>query len=213
MVIYLIRHGETDWNTKRLLQGSTDIPLNQSGVEVARQTAEGLKDVKFDLIFTSPLKRAVETAEIIRGDRKIPIILEERLQEIGFGPYEGLCCLKDEWNIPDPDFINFFARPDAYVPPKGGESIRHLCERTTEFLQEVVQTPDYQDKTILLSGHGAVVKGLLSSITITDLKDFWNGGVHKNCGVSILDVENGKITLRQENVIYYDEKRNLNYFE
>lgn len=213
MVIYLIRHGETDWNTRRLLQGATDIPLNQNGIEVARLTAIGLKDVNFDLIFTSPLKRAKETAEIIRGDRNIPIIEEERLKEISFGPYEGLCCQKEGWNIPDPDFVNFFANPGEYVPPKGGESILHLCERTTEFLQELVSHPDYQDKTILLSGHGAVVKGLLSSFTITDMKDFWNGGVHKNCAVSILDVEQGVITLRQENVIYYDEARSSNYFE
>ncbi len=213
MVIYLIRHGETDWNTKRLLQGATDIPLNQNGIEVAQLTAEGLRDVEFDLIFTSPLKRALETAKIIRGERKIPIIPDARLREISFGPYEGLCCQKEGWNIPDPDFGNFFMNPGEYVPPKGGESIRHLCERTTQFLQELIHHPDYQDKTILLSGHGAVVKGLLSSITITDLKDFWNGGVHKNCGVSILDVDAGKVTLRQENVIYYDEERSSNYFE
>ena len=213
MVIYLIRHGETDWNTKRLLQGATDIPLNQNGIEVAQLTAEGLREAAFDLIFTSPLKRARETAEIIRGERKIPIIPDERLREISFGPYEGLCCQKDGWNIPDPDFGNFFMNPGEYVPPEGGESIRHLCERTTEFLQELIHHPDYQDKTILLSGHGAVVKGLLSSITITDLKDFWSGGVHKNCGVSILDVDAGKITLRQENVFYYDEARSSNYFE
>ena len=213
MVIYLIRHGETDWNTKRLLQGATDIPLNQNGIEVAQLTAEGLREVAFDVIFTSPLKRARETAEIIRGERKIPIIPDERLREISFGPYEGLCCQKDGWNIPDPDFGNFFMNPGEYVPPEGGESIRHLCERTTEFLQELIHHPDYQDKTILLSGHGAVVKGLLSSVIITDLKDFWSGGVHKNCGVSILDVDAGKITLRQENVIYYDEARSSNYFE
>lgn len=213
MVIYLIRHGETDWNTKRLLQGATDIPLNQNGIEVARLTAEGLKNVDFDLILTSPLKRARKTAEIIRGNRKIPIVEEERLREISFGPYEGLCCQKEGYNIPDPDFMNFFYNPGAYVPPKGGESIKHLCERTTELLQELVHTSGYQDKTILLSGHGAVVKGILSSITITDMKDFWNGGVHKNCGVSILDVDRGVITIRQENVIYYDEARSTNYFE
>ncbi|MCI8598739.1 MAG: histidine phosphatase family protein [Lachnospiraceae bacterium] len=213
MVIYIIRHGETDWNTKRLLQGATDIPLNENGIEVARLTAKGLEDVDFDLIFTSPLKRAKETAEIIRGNRKIPLVEEERLREVSFGPFEGLCCKKENWNIPDPKFVYFFTNPGEYTPPEGGESIRHLCERATEFLQELLHNPDYQDKTILLSGHGAVVKALLSSITITDLKDFWNGGVHKNCGVTILDVEQGKITLRQENVIYYDEARSSNYFE
>jgi len=213
MVIYLIRHGETAWNTKGLLQGSTDIPLNQNGIEVAELTAEGLKDVPFDLIFTSPLIRARQTAEILRGDRDIPILVDERLKEISFGPYEGHCCRKDGYDIPDPDFNLFFTDPVNYKPPKGAESIVHLCERTTEFLRELVENPAYQDKTILISGHSAVVKGLLSSLTITDLKDFWNGGVHKNCGVTILDVRDGKLSIRQENVIYYDEARSINYFE
>ena len=87
MQIYIIRHGETEWNTKRLLQGATDIPLNQNGVEVAKLTSEALKEVPFDIIYTSPLKRAVETAEIMRGDREIPVILVDRLKEISFGPY------------------------------------------------------------------------------------------------------------------------------
>lgn len=207
MVIYLIRHGETEWNTKRLLQGTTNIPLNQNGIQVAHLTAEGLKDVPFDMIYTSPLQRARKTAEIIRGDRQIPLYEEERLKEISFGPFEGLCCSEEGYNIPDPQFVNFFRNPGAYAPPEGGESILHLCERTGEFLMELVNRPDYQNKTILISAHGAVVKALLHSATNGKLQDFWNGGVHKNCGVSILDVKDGVITLRQENVLYYDETK------
>ena len=67
MKVYLIRHGETDWNSVRKLQGQTDIRLNDYGIELAKLTAEGLKDVDFDLIYSSPLIRAVETAEIIKG--------------------------------------------------------------------------------------------------------------------------------------------------
>jgi len=211
MVIYLIRHGETDWNNKRLLQGAIDIPLNQNGIEVAEITSEALKDVPFDVIYTSPLSRAKQTAEIMRRDRKIPIIEDARLQEISFGPYEGLCISRENYSIPDPAFMNFFINPANYVPVEGAESISHLCERTTEILLEIANCSEYQNKTILLSAHGAAVKGILSSITITDLKDFWGDGVHKNCAVSILDVENGKISLRQENVIYYDEARSTNY--
>ena len=213
MRIYLIRHGETEWNTKRLLQGATDIPLNENGIEVAKITSEALKDVPFDVIYTSPLARAVQTAEILRGERKIPIIRDDRLKEISFGPYEGLCCSKEGYSIPDPGFVKFFSDPGHYTPPEGGESIAELCVRTTDFLTELIENPDNQDKTILVSGHGAVVKGLLSSLTITDLKDFWNGGVHKNCGVSIIEVEQGEARIVQENVIYYDRKRSSNYFE
>ena len=66
---------------------------------------------------------------------------------------------------------------------------------------------------MLISAHGALVKALLSSLLITDLKDFWKGGVHKNCAVSIIDVEHGTASVRQENVIYYDKTRSINYFE
>ena len=213
MLIYIIRHGETDWNTKRLLQGATDIPLNQNGIEVARLTAKALKDVPFDVIYTSPLSRAVQTAEIMRRDRDIPIIPDERLKEISFGPYEGLCCAKEGYSIPDPKFVNFFSDPAHYTPPEGGETVAELAVRTTDFLTELIENPQNREKTILLSGHGACVKGLLSSLTISDLKDFWKGGVHKNCGVSIVEVKDGQAKVLQENVIYYDEKRSTNYFE
>ena len=89
MKIYLIRHGETDWNLEQRLQGATDIPLNENGLELARETAQGLKEVPFDLIYTSPLKRAKQTAEILRGERDIPLIEEPRIREICFGIYEG----------------------------------------------------------------------------------------------------------------------------
>lgn len=81
MDIYLIRHGETDWNKEKKLQGVTDIPLNAYGIELAEKTAEGLKDVPFDRIYTSPLIRAKKTAEIIRGNRPIDLVVKEELKE------------------------------------------------------------------------------------------------------------------------------------
>ena len=90
MDIYLIRHGETDYNREKRLQGETDIPLNSRGIELAQMTAQGMKGLHFDRVYTSPLVRAVKTAEIIRGDRDIPIIPTDGLKEISFGDYEGL---------------------------------------------------------------------------------------------------------------------------
>lgn len=90
MKLYIIRHGETDWNVKRRFQGRADIPLNEEGRRLARITSEALKETAFTKIYTSPLKRAYETAMIIKGDRDIPVIEEPRIIEIGFGEYEGL---------------------------------------------------------------------------------------------------------------------------
>lgn len=70
MEIYLIRHGETEWNTLRKLQGRSDTELNEVGIQLAQMTSKALEDIPFDVIYTSPLKRAKKTAEIMKGDRE-----------------------------------------------------------------------------------------------------------------------------------------------
>ena len=80
MKLYIVRHGETDWNNEKKLQGRSDVPLNDYGRELAYITSEALKDVKFDAIYSSPLIRAYETATILKGDRDIEII---RMTDLG----------------------------------------------------------------------------------------------------------------------------------
>ena len=89
MLLYVVRHGVTAWNRLRKVQGRADIPLAEEGVRLAKKTGEALQNVPFDLCFSSPLKRAVQTAEYILGDRKIPVITDERIQEIDFGSSGG----------------------------------------------------------------------------------------------------------------------------
>lgn len=203
MKLYIIRHGETDWNVKRRFQGRADIPLNEEGRRLARITSEALKETAFTKIYTSPLKRAYETAMIIKGERDIPVIEEPRIIEIGFGEYEGLCCGKDNFNIPDPEFMNFFDKPEAYKPPRGAEGIDELKARTADFLQEIVHNKNMENDTILVSTHGAALRGLLSCINGAGLKDFWKGGVHKNCAVTIVDVNDGRALIIEEGRTYY----------
>lgn len=121
MKIYLVRHGETDWNQAGLLQGQTDIALNAQGLEQAREAAERLKEVPFEIAFCSPLIRAKRTAETIIGDRKITLTTDERLRELNFGPWEGvdIRSIKDAASQP-------FTNPGSYIPPVGAESL-HSC--------------------------------------------------------------------------------------
>ena len=203
MKLYLIRHGETDWNTVKRLQGATDIPLNENGEALARATCEGMKDIHLDLIFTSPLKRAYRTAELVRGERDIPIIKEERIREICFGDYEGLISKSEGYSIPDPDFKFFFTKTDMYQTPPNGEPISSLLKRTGEFLEELKHREDLQDKTILISSHGAAVRALLSNIEKCEIAQFWGKGVHKNCGVSCVELIDGEYQIMWENKVYY----------
>lgn len=206
MKLYLVRHGETDLNKRHVLQGQTDSELNAYGRELARLTAEGLKDVPFDIAFTSPLRRAKETAQIILGERQIPLKEEPRIQEIGFGDFEGLCYLREGGNIPDETFLNFFEKPEEYRTPPNGEPLEAVIRRTGEFLNELLSVKEYADKTILVSTHGCALKAILANVRQAPLAEFWGEGVHKNCAVSILETwgeTETSLVILEEGILFY----------
>lgn len=207
MKLYIIRHGQTEWNKQKRLQGRSDIPLNEYGIQLAKETKAGLKDVKFDLAFTSPLQRAKKTAEILLEGEGVELIEENRIIEIGFGSYEGLCYAEENYNIPDPDFMNFFEKPEVYHPASDGESFEQLRARAADFLRELSGKEDYQDSTILVSTHGAALCALLNVIKNSTIEKFWAGGLHKNCGLSIVEIKDGKAEILKEAIVFYEERK------
>lgn len=204
MKVYLIRHGETDMNKAHGLQGHTDIELNDYGRKLADITGKALSDVKFDYVFTSPLKRAKETASIIIKNQKEEVKLEEeeRIKEICFGEYEGLCYDEDNFTIPDKSFMNFFTNPSEYNVPKGGESFEDVIKRTGKFWEDLITDEKYSDKTILVSTHGCALKAILAGIKNIEIKDFWGEGVHKNCAVTIIEVKDEKMNIEEGKIFY-----------
>jgi len=181
MIVYLIRHGQTDYNKKTMLQGGTDIALNDYGRQLAREAAKRMKDVPFDLAITSPLWRAKETAQIILGDRAVPLTEDARIREISFGEYEGLSYNNECFTVPDRSFLNFFEAPQEYKVPPKGESFASILERTGEFWQDIIDREEYREKTILVSTHGCALNAILTNIRKASLKDFWGSGLVKNC--------------------------------
>ena len=145
MKIYIVRHGETDWNVDKKCQGQTDIPLNQTGKEQAEKTRELLLNKNIDLIICSPLGRAKETANIINKDRNIDIIFDDRLKERKFGDFEGL-------HFSEFDYEEFWAYNDNTYPK--AESTPEFFDRISGFLDEIKNK--YKDKNVLLSTHGGV---------------------------------------------------------
>ncbi|MCC8127877.1 MAG: histidine phosphatase family protein [Clostridiales bacterium] len=188
MEIYLVRHGETVWNTVKRLQGSTDIELDEAGREAAGRTGEKLEAVRFDRIYSSPLIRAYETACLLRGHRNIPIIRDERLREISFGVNEGR---RAEEILADPDdaFRYFFTQPELYRAPAEGESLETVCARTAEFMREVIEPQAAETERVMIVAHGALNKAILCHVKQHDISHYWDGNLQKNCGIVILRLD------------------------
>ncbi len=206
MLIYLIRHGETDGNRRGVLQGQTNIALNEQGRKLTRLTGRALRDVRFDIVFSSPLSRAYETARIILDENRHPnpeIHTEERLIEIAFGAWEGLGIRPDNYSIPTEDFWRFFDDPFRFEPAPGGEHIRDVIGRTGDFYRELTASEDLQDSTVLVSTHGCALRALLNGI-YEDREDFWHGKVPPNCSLNVLRVEKGKAEFLEQDRIFYD---------
>lgn len=177
-MLYIMRHGRTDWNDRKKLQGRTDIPLNETGREMAKKAAVEYADVNFDVCFCSPLVRALETAEIFLKNRDVPINTDERLVEMGFGDYEGF---ENSFQIPDCPVNVLFKEPEKYITPvAGGESFEDLFKRTGSFLREVIEPLLEQGKDILIIGHGAMNSSIVCQVKNIPIEQFWSAGI-ENC--------------------------------
>lgn len=196
MEIYIIRHGETYWNAEKKFQGFADIELNENGISLAKLTGKHLSDVKFDLVYSSPLKRASKTAELVTNGR-YEIITDDRIKEINLGEYEG----KHPEEVGG-EYKKFFDAPDEYTSVNG-ETFFDVKKRVTEFFEEVVLPLEGKVDRILIASHAAAIKCMLSYINNSDIKDLWQGPFQKNCAVTVIDLVNGQFKIKEEAKVFY----------
>ena len=201
MLLYVLRHGVTRWNKLKKVQGTMDIPLAPEGIELAEKTGKALRDVPFDICFTSPLTRARQTAQCVLGDREIPVIEDKRIQEIDFGVLEGTLFKDAQGKIVSREMEIFFEDPLNFKRPENGENISDILKRTREFWIEKTTDPALADKTVLVSSHGCAVRALLQNI-YQDPAHFWHGCVPPNCSINLVEVKDGKIRLLEEDKVY-----------
>ena len=175
-MLYIMRHGKTEWNELHKLQGRTDIPLNEEGRQMAKIAGEKYKDINFDVCYCSPLVRAKETAKLVLEGRNVPIIYDERLREMSFGIYEGTEQSARALDCP----INIlFKEPEKYKAVEGGESIEKLFERTGDFLRNVVEPQLEDGKNIVIIGHGAMNSGIICQVRGLSTEHFWDAGINQ----------------------------------
>ncbi len=164
MAIYYSRHGETIWNKEGKIQGRIDIPLSQVGKEQALHLYSKIKDIHLDLIFSSPLSRAYETATIATKDKNIEIIKDDRLMEMNYGDFEG----QDHNNLDVTTKKKMF----AYRYPNG-ESYLDVAKRVYSFLDEI--KAKYSDKDILVVSHygvGRIFNSYFNDLTNEEFFEF-----------------------------------------
>lgn len=145
MDLIIVRHGETEWNVMKKVQGQVDIPLNCKGIEQARNLKNDIKNFEPDVIISSPLLRARQTAEILCKDKTI--FYDYRIIERNFGEFEGLTI--EEFNADD------FWSYEKNLKYKKAENIQDFFERVYEFLKEI--EIKYKEKKILLIAHTGVI--------------------------------------------------------
>lgn len=202
MKVYLVRHGETAWNKARKLQGQTDIPLNDYGIELAEITAKALEDINFDYVLSSPLIRAVQTADIIKRNDSLKTNIDERLKEIHFGECEGVKIPTFEEVGINPIW-NFEFDTENYIPAEGGETFFDVYDRTKEFMEEVLIPMEGKHENILIVGHGCMNRTIINRYIGIALKDFWQVRLD-NCAVSILDIKDGDVTVIEPGIKFYE---------
>ncbi len=154
---YVVRHGETDWNTKKLMQGQTDIPLNDQGELQAKNLAQELKHIKFDVAFSSDLVRAYHTTEIIALEHALAVTTTELLRERKFGPYEG----KPFSTLEMYDELKQLSQAELFKHKfaPGVESDEEIVTRLLTFLRETAVA--HPGKNVLVGTHGGIIRAFL----------------------------------------------------
>lgn len=145
MNIYVVRHGQTDWNKQGILLGNTDKELNETGREQAIKLKDKLKKLKFDYIITSPLKRAMETTKIIsKGER---IIKNNNLKERNYGELEGT----------SPENINEFWKVSTNLKERNVEPIKEFLDKIFKEMDTIIQNYNQSDNLLIVTHYGVVM--------------------------------------------------------
>lgn len=157
-VIYLTRHGQTLWNIEKRLQGRGNSPLTEQGIERAKELRDRIKDIHIDIIYSSPIERALTTANIIKGDKSIEVITDDGLMEMCFGDYEGK--ITDEVMKENPNWdISLIMKGNTELTAPNGENLAEVRDRVARSMNKIIEKN--RGKTILIVAHGITLKAIM----------------------------------------------------
>ncbi len=175
MHLYLVRHGETDWNVACRYQGQSDIPLNRAGIQQARKIAGRLSKEKINAVYSSDLNRARETAEQIAKPHKLKVTSDARLRELSFGDWEGLTYPEIQAKAPD-ELALWQSDSTQYAPPRG-ETLSQLTARVLSAFNELQAL--HGEQTVVIISHGGPLQILLCHALGVSFQRHWQFSISK----------------------------------
>jgi broad specificity phosphatase PhoE len=197
ITILLIRHGETAWNREEIFRGRADVELNETGLRQAQLLAEYLKDEKISAIYSSPLKRALRTAEKIASHQNLKVTISHELNDFDFGKWQGLPLesvkrdspvIFDEWQ----NYPHLVKIPEA-------ENLEEVRKRAFSLVNKVICVD--QGIAALVS-HRVIHKVLICALLGLDNSHFWNINID-TCGITTFSYENNRFVLVRHNDISF----------
>lgn len=185
--VYITRHGQTEWNVQKRMQGHQDSPLTPLGVQQAEWLGKAMQDVHLDAVYASSSPRALRTAEIIRGEREIPLAAFDEFKEIRLGIWEGRDSGELEVQYPEQHQL-FWGDPGLFSIP-GGETFAEVQERALGKLRELIAF--HEGGTILIATHTVVVKVLMAYFEGRAMEKLWDlPYIHPTC-LCRIDITDG----------------------
>ncbi|GAB4186397.1 MAG: histidine phosphatase family protein [Calditrichia bacterium] len=169
---YLIRHGETESNKRNIFRGRADVPLNQTGIQQAESLAVELKPISLNMILSSPLQRAVQTAEKISRQKSVPIIIEEDLTNISLGKWEGQP--KEVIRQKFPNLYEMWIREPEKLFFKGMEPLKEVQQRAISVIRKYQkELSHHREAHVAVVTHRAVLKPLIAGLIGIKEPYFW----------------------------------------
>lgn len=192
MKIYLIRHGQTQWNIERRLQGVGDSPLTEKGKLDAKLLGDRLKEIDIDIIYSSPSIRAINTSKIIRGKRNIEILLDEDLKEMNIGSWQGK--VLDEIRIKCPqEYHSYWNTPHLYIGINGGENFYQVQKRAISFIENIIRERKYNN--ILVVSHGDTIKSIITYYQNKPMDMLWEPPMIEATSLSLIEADEDKVKI------------------
>jgi broad specificity phosphatase PhoE len=192
--IFLLRHGETEWNTQRRLQGNRNSPLTPRGIEQANNARQSLLKYSIDHAYVSPLERAINTAEIILEGRDVNLTINDDFREINLGPWEGKTWQEAKLSHPV-EFSNYYNNPELFSLP-GADTFQELQNRMVGGLEFIFSCE--KGSNLLVVSHGMAIKVAIAYYTSTSLTNLSSIIDPINCSFLCLSKRGNDVFIQKE---------------